>query len=223
MSYEPEVSKQNSVYADFRAWTDSLTELVADPCIASSRAGYIVAFRHNVEVMEPFSRFTASLRRSIPTVPYDASNGHTTITVHEKRPLAGFQPDPATLAALCRAVRQIDRQLCRQVRIDFQDWYLGPESVIVAGLPNDAFWEVGRQLRAAGLEYGLNLRMPWGAHMTAARFTKDCDADTVAILRRELRNAPVLGISAPIAIEVGCYTSGIEGFALKAVETFALS
>ena len=220
MNFQRLVAKQDVVYAEFEAATNNLNEFRVDPCIPNPSAGYIVALRYSDAILQRFSQFTASLHHIVPALPFDAENGHTTITVYEKQALASFEPNPSTLEALCRTVAQIDRQMWQQVKVDFQHWYFNAETIIVAGLPNDWFWEVVQQVQATGLQQGLDLRLPWGAHMTAGRFTQRCGANTVESLRQRLLSAPILGISVPTALHVGYYTSSEAGFNLHTVQAF---
>ncbi len=194
----------------------SLSFLRPRPFVSDPVAGYLVAFRHRPEVTGPFSAFTRRLAQAAPCLRYDEGNAHTTLAVCGEAPLSQFRPDEDVLARLRRAVAGIDPEVRRGVAIDFREWALTADAVLVLGRPTtDLFWQAAEQLRRAGVREGLELRVPWAAHMTAARFTEAREGEVVRGVRELLRQGPALGRSRP-AVEVAWYECGGAGFRLHA-------
>lgn len=215
-------ANQNRIYEnDFRAVMETLTGVQASDCMVKPSAGYIVAWLYPESVMQVVENMNGRVHGTVPTISFDRHNAHTTITVYQKQSQAGFTPHKPTLQALAAACNSLDWQLLRTVRIDFQEWLFNREAVIAAGRPNAAFWRVGEALQAAGRAYGLDLRMPWGAHMTVARFLRS--SDNVAGLLRLMRGTAVLGPTRPGAIVVGHYTCGPAAFHLVPFEVRTLA
>lgn len=199
-------------YERIRREGQSLSSLRPRPSLSGPVAGYIVALRHGPEVTGPFSAFTHRLAQAAPCIRYDEGNAHTTLAVCGEAPLARFRPEEGVLARLRRAVAGIDPEVRRGVAIDFGEWALTADAVLVLGRPTtDHFWQAAEQLRLAGAREGLVLRAPWAAHMTAARFTEAAEGEVVHEVRELLRRGPVLGRSRP-AVEVAWYECGREGF-----------
>jgi len=150
----------------------------------------------------------------VPTIRFDRNNAHTTITVYQKQTLIAetFQAEEQILHTLSTAVYCLDSQLLRAVQVDFQEWLFNKEAVIAAGQANAAFWVVGEALQAAGKIYGLNLRMPWGAHMTIARFLTS--SSLVSDLLALTSQMPRLGLCQPHAVVVGHFVCGPSAFHL---------
>jgi hypothetical protein len=102
--------------------------------------------------------------------------------------------------------------MLQEVRIEFQEWLFNAEAIIAAGQANKPFWEIGEQLQALGKTDGLQLRMPWGAHMTIARFL--AVSNRVDDLKNLVSQTAVLGICQPQAIVIGHFTCGPKHFHL---------
>jgi hypothetical protein len=151
-------------------------------------------------------------------VRYTEENAHTTLTAIES-PLFGFEPTQGLLDRLSRAAEAVAAGILREVVIDFREWLATEDSVIVAGYPTSAFWEVGEHLQSAGLREGLELRMPWAAHMTAVRFTSSQEGEAVGHLLGLVRQGPVFGVSRPVAIDVGWFRLSGEGYELHTAKS----
>lgn len=220
ISYE---ANQNRIYQDdFRAAVHSLTEVQASPFVQEPTAGYIVAWLYPDTVMTAVAHFNGRIHEIVPAMRFGKDNAHTTITVYQRRPLSRLELNKQILLSLTAACNNLDRRLLRAVRIDFKEWLFNQEAVIAAGQPNDAFWQVGEELQKLGKAYGLKLRMPWGAHMTVARFLST--SDRVNDLIELTRQTPSLGQCQPRAIGVGHYECGpstfhLSYFALKEIDS----
>lgn len=214
-------AKQNAIYTALRNTATIGHELHPSACVHHPTAGYIIAFRHPEPIMQRFTATAKAIQQIVPSMPYAHENGHTTLTVYQRGSADAFVPDVAVLEHLCAVAASLSRSLWAAVQMTFQDWLLDTDTVLVAGQPNQAFWEVGKHIQMAGARRNLDLRMPWGAHMTAARFLTGADQHTQLRLRAFLAEAPALGTSTPPAIEVGYYRCGSATFTLHSYQRFA--
>ncbi|MCP4423836.1 MAG: hypothetical protein GY803_05025 [Chloroflexi bacterium] len=208
-------ANQNRIYEnDFRAKAQSLSKVKTAPCVVEPTAGYIVAWLYPDSYMDKVSLFNGRINNIAPTIRFDKNNAHTTITVYQKQSAADFQPNEQILESLTVAGHSLDEQLLQTVRIDFKEWLFNQEAVIAAGQPNAAFWQAGEALQAAGKANDLNLRMPWGAHITTARYLTD--STNISELTTLTRQTPRLGESQPHAIVVGHFICGPRELRLAA-------
>jgi hypothetical protein len=212
MSIETYQTKQNRIYQQFQTAMDTLPTVQASPLAAKPASGYIVAWLHADALMERLAQLNAQINQIVPVMRFDSSNAHTTITVYQLQPADAFQVDEQILQSLTEACFDIDHCLLQSVCIQFDQWLFKEDAVIAAGQPNDAFWQVGEALQCAGKKHGLELRMPWGAHITAARYLTI--SNKVTELNALMRQTPGLGESWPQAIVVGHFTCGQAGLRL---------
>ncbi len=213
MSIDAYQARQNQIYRQFQTAMETLPAVLASPLVAEPAAGYIVAWLHTDSLMAQLAQVNGQINAIVPVMRFDGSNAHTTITVYQLQPADGFQLNEQTLQSLTTACFEIDDSLLQTVRIRFDQWLFKEDAVIAAGQPNDAFWQVGEALRNAGKKHNLDLRMPWGAHITAARYL--ADSDKVAELTTLLRQTSGLGESRPQAVVVGHFTCSQAGLSLN--------
>ena len=211
--FQEYVLKQNKIYDEFRATMHSIQQLQIASCVKESTAGYIVAFRHSDTISQELERFSANVAELVPSLRFSRFDVHTTITVYQKQPLDTFKVDSKILNSLRSAFHKVDTSYLRSVRIDYQECLFNSEAVIIAGNPNDAFWQVGESLQKAGKQYGLDLRMPWGAHITVGRYMEG--SGKIPELSELVANRmPKLGVSIPVSVVVGHYECSKSGFRL---------
>lgn len=213
MSIETYQARQNRIYRQFQTAMETLPTVQASPLVAEPAAGYIVAWLHADSLLAQLAQVNGQINEIVPVMRFDGHNAHTTITVYQLQPLNGFQLNEEILQSLTKACFEIDDSLLQAVRIQFDQWLFKEDAVIAAGQPNGAFWQVGEALQGAGKKQGLALRMPWGAHITTARYL--ADFDKVAKLNTLLRQTPVLGESRPQAVVVGHFTCSRAGLSLN--------
>jgi hypothetical protein len=206
-------------YMSINAKQKSIVATVPKPAVTSMpSAGYIVALRYPTGICEPFSDFSRRISDHVPCIRYDEQNAHTTLATYRETSLADFQPDQQVLDGLNRAVARIASDVWLRVLIEFPSWVLTEDAAIVFGYPvSYDFWQIAFQLVCAGKWEGLDLNMPWGAHMTAARFTKVRDGAVVRNLRRMLHQGPALHNARPSFIDVGWYQCSSAGFMIHRV------
>jgi len=212
---------QEKLYEEFRSATELLDEIRAYSSVTEPLAGYVIALRHPDEIVRPFSELAQQISQTVPCILYDENNAHTTMISYQVRSLLGGQSEMDIMDRLSGCVGEVRATAeWRQVRIQFRTWLFNSDTVIVAGYPNDDFWNLYEKLRdTARPDY--HLAPPKMAHITAARFTAVRKGDAVRKLRRQLRHAPVLGESRPVAIDVGYFQCDAYRFEFKDRRSFS--
>lgn len=207
-------AKQNRIYQeDFLGAMQTLAAVQPGACTVEPTAGYIVCWQYHDQLIQKVEALNGRINKIVAAIQFDKSNAHTTITVHQKQTQTAFEPNEKTLRALAAIVKGLDKTLLQAVQIDFRQWLFNKGAVIAAGQPNSAFWQVGEAVQAAGQAAGFNLRMPWGAHMTCARFIDG--SNRTNDLKILLQKTPPLALCKPQAIIVAHYRCGPDKFDLN--------
>lgn len=205
--------RQEQIYAEFRSRMASIERLSATPYVAQPIAGYLVAWSHPAQVIEKLARVNLRINKLVACLRIDQSNAHTTLSTYHSQALETFSLQSELLEGLAAACKKLDPALLSAVRIDFQEWLFNEDTLIAAGQPNQAFWEAGEALISAGQALGLQFRMPWGAHITAARFFEP--AEKAQELAKVLLQMPCLGVSQPEAVFAGHFICSQRGLRLE--------
>jgi hypothetical protein len=89
---------------------------------------------------------------------------------------------------------------------------------------NENFLKLALDLRRKAEERGLELRLPWGAHITASRFTEKKSPEQIKDLLAFLseKRAVEIGESVPRQIDVGIFVLNKEGFQINVAESLIL-
>lgn len=56
------------------------------------------------------------------------------------------------------------------IRLELTDLLANSNSLIAATSANDSFWKIAHELQSIFKDAGLEWKMPWGSHLTLARF-----------------------------------------------------
>ncbi len=215
MDFAAFLEKQESIYNKFR----DTSKINAEGVKASvpNQGGYLIAFRHPEKITDALGEFSHQVSRITPAIVYNESNGHTTLSDYQLQ--EGFTPDNQTLDKLSRIVHANLRSM-EKVKIDYNVWLVNQSSVIAAGLPNEAFLDAAKKIVGHASKNDVELRLPWGAHITTSRFS-EAQKD-VADLLAYVRTGKPLGTSSPEYIDVGHFTFSPQGFELHTHERFEL-
>jgi len=207
-------TKQQEIYNRFSKGNGGIEKTV--PNIPESQGGYLILLRHPEEVSEKAASFSDRISNCIPALNYDRDTIHTTISDYCLS--EDFEPDQSILRKLCDAVLPIGDSSI----IDYTSWLYNPNTVIVAGNPNRQFLEIAEEIRTNAQMNGIELRLPWGAHITTNRFTEERTRKELSDFVKLMQEAPVLGVSKPQSIEVGHFTLDKQGFRITTYERFTL-
>ena len=71
-------------------------------------------------------------------------------------------------------------------------------------------------------ECGINLKFPWGAHITISRFLEKIPRERTLELLEVFKNSTPLGISKPKYIDVGYFMLTPENFKINVSQRFEI-
>jgi len=149
---------------------------------------------------------------------YDKKTIHTTIFDYSLS--EGFKPDEAILKDLCAVALNIRGN---NVSIDYSRWLYNQNTVLVAGEPSRQFLEIAEEMKTNAQKRGIEPRLAWGAHITTNRFTEGRRRSELSDFFELMKEAPVLGKSDPIYMDVGYFIFDRQGFNITPYERFNLN
>ena len=218
MNIQEFLAKQEQVYDKFRSSSEQIQREGVKPHGLNGKGGYLIAFRHPDEIAEAAGTFSTNLAQFSPLMVFHPGNIHTTISDYQLG--VRFSPDLGVLNRLVSAVRETGRLAAPT--IEYNEWLFNQSTLIAAGTPNEAFLEISQRIVDSAKKESLELRLPWGAHITIARFTRPQTYDELAGFRSFLENAALLGTSRPACIDVGHMTFKEDTFEFTSYERFEL-
>ncbi|MBI2580055.1 MAG: hypothetical protein HYW27_04085 [Candidatus Aenigmarchaeota archaeon] len=223
-SYAEFMAKQNRIYDKFRD-TSGITAEGTNPSkeVLEGRGGYIIAFRHPPKITDPLAVFSERISRTIGALVYGTENAHTTIATYGIKP--DFSRDDTILDEMAAAASLTHLDIedpesgCKESpEIDYGEWLYNQDSVIVAGMPNERFVHAINST----VEYPLEFRPSWGAHMTGARFRERALPEQLVEFFNLMKEAPRLGRSRPTSIDAGHFLLTQEEFRFVTYDRFYL-
>ena len=216
MEFQEFLRKQEEVYNRFRDTSKLQTE-GTKPNIPQSQGGYLIVFRHHSDIANGVEGFSRRISQAVPAIVYDSATIHTTIS--DLGIKENFAPETDTLERLCNSVR--GALIVSKPLISYSEWLYNQNTVIVAGIPNQAFLEVAQNVYSAAEGNGVQLRLPWGAHITANRFAEQKSPEELKDFFKLMKEAPVLGNSIPENIDVAYFDFSPKGFKTTTYERFS--
>ena len=216
MDIEDFLTKQEEVYARFRN-TSKVQSEGTKPNLPNQQGGYLIIFKHAEEISEKIGDFSRKISQSIPLMAYDSKTIHTTISDYNISEI--FNPDKNILDNICDSVNSI---AVGKLKIGYNEWLYNQDTVLVAGYPNEIFLDISKSIYWSAIQKGINLRMPWGAHITAGRFTKQKSPNDLSDFFKLMKETPKIGISNPKIIDVGYFSFGKKGFTINTYEKFVI-
>ncbi|WP_027632087.1 hypothetical protein [Clostridium hydrogeniformans] len=218
MKFSEFLSKQNSIYSEFKD-TSKIISNGLTPRVFESQGGYLIAYGHPENIVAGVKSFSEKVSNIVPTIKYNEENVHTTLCTFQI--LDNFKVDTRVLQNLSRIIH-CNLPLIKDVKIEYNEWLINQDSGIAMGQPNRSFWENTKKIVEHGVKIGMNLKYPWGAHITTNRFlAKVSNEQTLELLNLFKNNKP-LGISTPIYVDIGYFILNPKEFKLNVYERFQL-
>ncbi len=202
LDYAAFLENQEKVYDGFRQTDLHKVEVIVSSELVDRIAGYVIALRHEEALISKIAAFSVAIHEILPTVKYDRDNLHTTISDYAKAPVPKFEPNEPIFDTLCEIVENIDPGIWHGIRISFREWLVNSNAIIGAGYPNINFVQTAYLIQYEGHRRGLNLRLPWGAHITASRFVAPLSSAALPEISGIIDNYHMDLVTTPIAIEV---------------------
>jgi len=218
MEFKDFIEKQESIYSKFRDTSKVEREGIM-PNIPQQQGGYLVAYRHPEKIADALGEFSGKVSRIVPSLIYNGENAHTTIS--DYRVEDNFSPDESILRNLSEAVSVNLGSLKRQ-EINYQEWLLNQNTGLAGGIPDFSFLENAEKIIKSADEKGIQLRLPWGAHITTSRFLENKSSEEIAELIDLFKTSKPLGISKPNIIDIAYFTFTRDGFNFNSYDRFPL-
>jgi hypothetical protein len=165
----------------------------------NGKGGYLICFRHDNDLCRRIEETTRQIVRDIPAIIYSSDIIHTTISDYQFK--SEFKPDEQITSLLLESIKEAIPSLIRTT-IKYMGWLANQSAVIIQGNPDIRFIENAKKIIAAAKKRGIALRLPWGAHITAARFTKEGFVDESRKLLERCKNETPPGLSSISSLDL---------------------
>ncbi len=227
---------QEGVYAKFKNSHQHLEShgLSDDSVVTECKGGMFIVFRPPDTLAGSIAEVSRRIGKLVPgTVAYRADQLHTTISdfgvvAHNQLGNSTVRGDDKVLRAMKTGVETALAKigpLARQCEVAYSQFFVNATTVILAGHPNPEWFTAVQVILAECEEAGVSLRLPWGSHITIARFgQKHSPAVAKELLAYldSLSAGEPIGSGRPIAIDVGSFQFNSEGFELTIAHRFSL-
>ena len=205
--------------------------LVSDPVVTEQRGGFHVVFRHELSMAEQVATVAKRIATVVSgTVAYGKREVHTTIGDAGVTP--GFQFDDRNseqTKVLDRLTVSVNTALASRGQRDlncaitYNGCLSNQTTVIAPGRPNSEFLRVIRRIRRQCQKLDLPVSIPWGAHITVARFGQAMPPDQLTPFFQLMDGVEyVVGTSRLTCVDVGHFTCGPKGFRITVMARFPL-
>lgn len=220
MDYKEFLNKQKGIYEKFE--NSPIRENGTNPSdiVTNGLRAYIIAFRHEESVNEKISKFSERIRKEIPVVRYASRDIHTTVSDYGQKIPKEFHLEESVLEKLSESVCSIGN--LTSPTINYDKWIYNENTIIVAGVPCIKFYDLSERIIQNSKDKGIELRMPWGAHITATRFKEKLNPFELKNFFKLMKESPHIGESKPKFIDIGWYGLDKERFIFSIYKRFNL-
>jgi hypothetical protein len=216
--YNEFISKQNSIYQKFIDAQEKILVEGLNKHQLSSKGVYMLYFVHPLEISQRVEELSKNISTIVPAIIYSAPNVHTTISDYDG-PKVNFEPNEDILKKLSMSVNSASKLI--QPKIVYDGLLTNQDTVIIRGNPDSNFLETASSVINNAKTRGIELRMPWGSHITTARLNDKIMDNTQIKTLLDYVNSKDNGrfISEPTHIGVGYGLFSEDGSSFK-VNTF---
>ncbi|OHA66538.1 MAG: hypothetical protein A3E07_00355 [Candidatus Wildermuthbacteria bacterium RIFCSPHIGHO2_12_FULL_45_9] len=89
--------------------------------------------------------------------------------------------------------------------VHYPEWLFNSAAVVAAGIPTQSVFDLTQKIIRCAKERGIELRSPWGSHITVSRFTGPMPPSQIAMLVNTIETLPPLGQSKLQSIQIGYF------------------
>jgi len=219
MDFQKFLENQQRIYSEFRD-TSKIEKEGLIPQISENKGGYIIALRHSDNIVTGIEKLNEKISGITSAIKYEDSNIHTTLATYQVE--EGFCPIKDTLDNLAKIVGD-NISFMKKMEIEYNELLIDQYSGIAAGIPDLAFFENAQRIIDCAQGYGIQLKFPWGAHITVSRFLEKLPHKETLELLEIFRNSEPLGKSTPKYLDVGYFTHTPGSFTINVVERFKIT
>lgn len=184
-----------------------------------NNGGYIIALRHSDNAIEIIKELNEKISEIIPIMKYDEFNIHTTMASFGECP--EFKPVEQVLDTISDILLSASAGY-EKMKIYYYNLLLDYSALILAGKFNGAFYKNCKNIISALQSENMEIKFPWGTHITVCRFLEDGDNKKVQQLKNVLGNYETEIYSEPQAIDIGYYTNDGKKFELHTYKRIML-
>lgn len=232
MIYEDFIAKEQGVYGKFNLAMANLGEtgMQPDPVVTDRKGGYFINFALNPSIEDQIQAFAERVKSEVPSIlVYGKEMLHTTLS--DLLVTSGFIPHKSpdyheVSSKLAQAVYIARERTASFVGCSYADGFVfNGTTGILKGKPARTFLQYAATIVEEAAKLGIELRLPWGAHVTFARASQSVttyDSSKLKGLCDETKIVDTWGWFT--AIRVGSFTADSEnGFVATYHDQFPLS
>ncbi|MCK5023467.1 MAG: hypothetical protein KAS04_04815 [Candidatus Aenigmarchaeota archaeon] len=211
---------QEGIYKKFSGkMNEAIKEgLLPDPVLLGRKGGYIIALSPHKDVVSALSVLSQKIRKIVPNaVVYGRDQIHTTFSDHMNED--GFDPKNdfkhrQKLNALNGVVKKVFSNRSAGACC-YEGCVFDRTTLIVKGIPSKEFVTAAEAVVKEAEKNNIELRMPWGAHITLVRFDREYPSEISEKLKEICISwNPPVGYFTWESVFAGWYTAKKNSFQL---------
>jgi hypothetical protein len=173
-SFEHWNQNMEQVYSKFRKLSQKVPEQGFENVIPENTSGYYLLFRLPEPTRSDLSHLSERISQIAPAIVYTSAMLHLTVSDFGIKPSSEFQYDSDLLGNVEGIVKTKIKER-DSPKIKLEGILYNPNTVIIEGHSDSNFYELTMKIIERCKEEGINLREPWGSHVTVSRFSGKSD------------------------------------------------
>jgi len=164
--------EMEEVYEKFRRRSEEVTQKGLESTIPEYTTGGYLLFRLLEEVRRPLAEISEEISRTTPSTVYSPEMLHLTLSDFGIKLRGDF---PLSSSSLSRISEIVDKEImgCRPPGIYLDKVLYNSDTIIVEGYPyGEDFYNLAKKIVEGCEQRGIELRPPWGAHVTVSRISE---------------------------------------------------
>lgn len=179
-----------------------------------TRHGFIVSFDFDKELEDIYSKVNKALE-STPYKLLPFNMLHSTISVSKSN---SVKKDLSTISKICAD----SKSNLNLIRFKFKEILYNADSVILAGYPNDNYWNFCETIvKELNRQTSMEFRLPKMAHITLARISNQKEVklgrNSIVNLNENFSSIALPIELIPKGIHIGVFEHSQEGFVFNAI------
>jgi len=185
--------------------------------------GYYVVFRLPEHARNTLGEVSEQIAQLTPSITYKPEIMHATLSDYGIVPENEFSQDNDLLEDICQGIEQSLPHINAPV-VEIKDLLYNPDTVLFEGQPDKMFFNACKTVIKNCKTQDVDLRDPWGAHITISRFSENKTPDQLQELIKYLKTVPPLNESVALTdLEVGTFYLDPHNLEQIEYQTFKLA
>ncbi len=190
----------------------------------TTQSAFLVCYRFGGPTVDEIASLSQAVDTTVGGLMYGQHNAHVTVSDYQltrgHELLMPGRMEPGEIDRAADVLNRLSEAVALAVKqkpegehfIDFgygddNGVFTNGETVTMAGTPSIELDKLSHLVVLRAAELGIELRLPWGYHVTVSRFTENRRRSEIDTLLELLRTAPRLGRRYPVAVEVGLFNT----------------